>query len=95
MDALDKLAELQDGWDGYNAPPISKLAIATCRLLHFTPLSSGGILIEMHTEEGSAEIEVDELGRLSQVSADLSTAKARPRYARTQTDGAADPKTFT
>lgn len=77
MDALDKLAELQEGWDGYRAPPISKLAIATCRFLHFTPLSSGGILIEMHTDQGSAEIEVDELGRLSQVSTDLSIAKVK------------------
>jgi hypothetical protein len=74
MDALDKLAELKDGWDGYRAPPPSQAAIATCRYLHFTPMSSGGIMIELHTAQGSVEIEIDEYGRLSQVSTDLSTA---------------------
>ena len=75
MEALDKLADLKDGWDGYKGVAPTKLAIATCRLLNFTPLSSGGILIEMYTDQGNAEIEVDEYGRLSQVSVDLSTAK--------------------
>ena len=75
--SLERLADLKEGWDGYHAPPVSKAAIATCRLLHFTPLGSGGIMIEMHTNEGSVEIEVDEFGRLSGSYVDLSTAKTK------------------
>ncbi len=71
MATLDELAAVKDGWDGYGAPATTKLAIETYRLLSFTPLSSGGVLIELNTKQGSAEIEIDEFGRLSQVSTDL------------------------
>ena len=75
MEELEKLADLSPGWDGYGAPPPTLAARATCRFLNFMPLSSGGIMIVLHTDQGSVEIEVDELGRLSNVATDLSTAK--------------------
>lgn len=73
---LEALTKLKDGWDGYDGVPPTKAAIDTCRLLHFTPMSGGAILIELHGrgrsgEAISVDIEIDDAGRIAQVTTDL------------------------
>lgn len=53
---LTELADLQNDWDSYGGRPTSLAAIATCRTLHFTPSSDGGIQVELHHGGHRAEI---------------------------------------
>lgn len=65
---VDELLDLRPGWDGYGAPTPSLDAIATCRMIHYSPMSSGGVMIELHVTGGSVEIDIEPDGRMSHVA---------------------------
>lgn len=65
---LRELRELKQGWDGYSAGPPTRAALATASLMHCTPMSSEGVLLEMHTDTLSIEITIHESGRVEDIS---------------------------
>ncbi len=65
---LDELQQLKDGWDGYDGVPPSEAALMTARYLNYTPMSNGGITIELHAGGISIEIEVGPHGRVDDIS---------------------------
>lgn len=68
-DTPRKLADLKHGWDGYDGIPTTERAIRTAEGLQYTPMSDGGMQIELHTLGVSVEIEIDPSGRVANVSA--------------------------
>ncbi len=67
-DKLDRLRELKTGWDGYAGPPISEKALRTAASIQYTPMSSGGLMIELHGFGPMVEIEVEPDGAIGNVS---------------------------
>ena len=65
---LDELLHLKDGWDGYDGVPPSQAALITARYLNYTPMSNGGIMIELHAGGMDIEIEVNPDGRVDDVN---------------------------
>lgn len=61
---LEELRNLRPGWDGYDGVPPTDAAMATARLLHYTPMSSGGIMIELHANGATVEIDIGADGRV-------------------------------
>lgn len=57
-----ELASLSEGWDGYDAYPISDAALAVVRALHVVPTCNGGIQIEWHANGWDVEVEVSKDG---------------------------------
>lgn len=67
-DRLTKLRELKDGWDGYRGIPITDRALRTADSLQYTPMSNGGLQIELHGKGPLVEIEIDPDGTVANVS---------------------------
>lgn len=67
-ESLDRLRDLAPGWDGYSAPRIAEQALRTAAGIQYTPMSHGGLMIELHTLALSVEIEVEADGRIAGVS---------------------------
>jgi len=61
---LAELAELPEDWNGYGAKRITPEAIDTAERLIFTPMSQGGLQIELHVKGASVEVEVGADGRI-------------------------------
>ena len=56
-EAMKSLSRLKRGWDGHDGQPITPAALDTAGHLCVTPLSSGGLQIELHA--GGADIEIE------------------------------------
>lgn len=65
---LEKLADLTEGWDGHGGVGIKQTALVTADCIHFTPMSNGGILIEIHGGGKDIEIEIEPSGKITSVS---------------------------
>ena len=59
-----ELSALSDGWDSYNAEPISQVAIYRLESFSVVPMSNGGIQLEAHRDGWDIEIEIDPDGRI-------------------------------
>ena len=81
MDAfekLDSIANLEEGWDGADAPPIGQITIAKTREIlsenerigvigepdRVIPSPDGSIMLAWVTPDGLREMEIDEKGKL-------------------------------
>lgn len=69
---VDKLRQLPAGWDSYGAPQISERAIATAKSLLYTPMSDGGVQIELHAGGGEVEVTIRPDGRVVAVIAEIA-----------------------
>ncbi len=58
----------EDGWDGHLGKPPTEQALDTVKALHLTPLSDGGLLLEMHSGGVDFEVEIDSDGKVGSVS---------------------------
>lgn len=65
---VSKLVDLKDGWDGYRGAPPTAAALDAARHTHATPMSSGGIMVELHADGASVEITISPDGRIDDVS---------------------------
>jgi hypothetical protein len=61
---LDSLRSLEANWNGYGEEPITEAALHAAGSLHFSPLSHGGIQVELHVGGRSVEIEIDPKGQI-------------------------------
>lgn len=66
--SLAELRSLSEGWDGYNGAPISDKALRTAEFTKVTPMSNGGVLVELHTASHSVEIDIDTDGEVALVT---------------------------
>ena len=68
---LNDLRMLRDQWDGYDGVPPSEAALRTAQFLNYTPMSGGGIMIELHAGGMNIEIEINADGRVCDVAVTL------------------------
>ena len=64
---VSKLIGLQDGWDGYRGVPPTAAAIDAAKYTHATPLSGGGVMVELHAAGASVEITITPDGKIEDV----------------------------
>lgn len=69
---LEVLANLKQGWDGYDGRPITEQAMNAARHLAFVPMNNGGVQIEFHAGGIDFEIEIQPDGKVGGMFYDSS-----------------------
>ena len=62
-----QLMDMEEGWDTYGAPKISREAIRTIEHFATVPTSDGGIQLEIHRDGFDIEIEIGPDGKIDNV----------------------------
>lgn len=70
---LDKLAALSEGWDGYGCVPVDERAVKILQSVDLSPMSDGGIMLELWGGVVSIEIGAD--GSLQDLSFSQTVAE--------------------